>query len=99
MTNDRLSEATVWYLSPGDGNVELDGDAVLAEHYGAAEIRDLQNAIDDLIELSLVIGREFRNLEQIPAMEAVMDALRGEHPELSQAAIEALGRNWRYCNR
>jgi hypothetical protein len=95
--NDRLSEAVAVYFShglPGEYGNEL-----LAAHYREAELPGLQRDVDELIDRSLAIGREFRHVERPAAMEAVMEALRREHPELSEEAIQALGRNWAFCNR
>ena len=77
--NDRLSEAIAVYFSPGDGNDY--GDEVLAAHYEEAELPGLQRDIDALVNRSLEIGGGFHHLEILPAMEAVMDALRRERPE------------------
>lgn len=75
------------------------GDELLAAHYGEAELPGLQRDIDELIDRSLAIGHEFRHVEKLAAMEAVMEALRREYPRLSEEAIQALGENWAFCNR
>jgi hypothetical protein len=95
--NDRLSEAIELYFSHGlPGEY---GDELLAAHYREAELPELQRDIGELIDRSLAIGSEFRHAEISAAMEAVMEDLRREHPELSEEAIQALGRNWSFCNR
>lgn len=94
-TDEGLSVGLIAYVSGGSRPWPTTDDEVLVDAVGEEVAIDLLPRLRAIVEEAFDVDVDWLSSRREP-YDQVQDAMRRSHPELSEEAIQALGRYWSY---
>ena len=99
MNQDDLNRAIVVYVGKGFAKAPMPDKARLAHEMGPAFAREAMPHIAALLDEMSAIPVDWQAMDLNAATDHVIAAMQTRHPELSQAALDALDWLYSWVNR